>query len=160
MFLWLLLLFAVLPAVEIALLIQVFKGFGVLPTLALVLLTATVGAALARHEGLRTMRRMQEQLARGQMPAEELIDGFLILFAGAVLLTPGFVTDLWGLLILFPPTRAFFKRTVKQRLERQVLIYQSDFEPAMRGRPSAPFEIIDVTDLDDDEEEEDDRTLH
>lgn len=156
MFLWLLLLFTILPVIELSLLLQVGSVLGAAPTVGLVLLTGVVGAWLAREEGLRTVRKMQEQLAQGQMPGEELVDGFLILFAGAVLLTPGFVTDFWGMTILFPPTRALFKKLVKSRLERNVLVYQQDFSSS--ARRSAPFEIIDVTELDDDEE--DDRTLH
>ena len=161
MFLWLILMFTVLPAVELTLLIQVGRVIGLLPTLAVVLSTGVAGAWLARQEGMRTMRKVQDQLARGQMPGDELMDGFLILFAGAVLLTPGFVTDLWGLLILFPPTRAIFKAAIKHRLEQHVVLYQQQGGDPFGMRPDrgAPFQVIDVTELDDDEDDED-RVLH
>jgi UPF0716 protein FxsA len=101
--------FALLPVLEIYVLIQVGSSIGALNTIALVLLTAFAGAWLARTEGMQTMLRVRESMNRGIMPTNELVDAAIILAAGLVLLTPGFITDALGLLLLFPPTRKIFK---------------------------------------------------
>jgi UPF0716 protein FxsA len=101
--------FALLPVLEIYVLIQVGSSIGALNTIALVLLTAFAGAWLARTEGMQTMLRVRESMNRGIMPTNELVDAAIILTAGLVLLTPGFITDALGLLLLFPPTRKIFK---------------------------------------------------
>jgi UPF0716 protein FxsA len=101
--------FALLPVLEIYVLIQVGSSIGALNTIALVLLTAFAGAWLARTEGMQTMLRVRESMNRGIMPTNELVDAAIILTAGLVLLTPGFITDALGLFLLFPPTRKIFK---------------------------------------------------
>lgn len=111
------LLFAVVPVAEIYVLVSVGGVIGVLPTVALVLLTALVGAHLARMQGLAVMMRIRENLAQGFMPAEELLDGVLIFLAGMTLLTPGFLTDIMGLLILLPATRNVFKRWLRKKFD-------------------------------------------
>lgn len=109
MFAKLFIAFAVLPVIEIYVLIHVGSIIGALNTVALVLLTAFAGAWLARAEGTQTMLRIRESMHRGVMPTNELVDAAIILAAGLVLLTPGFITDGLGLLLLFPPTRKCFK---------------------------------------------------
>ncbi|NLW82620.1 MAG: membrane protein FxsA [Desulfovibrionales bacterium] len=111
------LLFAVVPVAEIYVLVSVGSVIGVLPTIALVLLTALAGAYLARMQGLSVMLRIRENLAQGYMPAEELLDGLLIFLAGMVLLAPGFLTDVAGLLILLPGTRDIFKRWLRKKFD-------------------------------------------
>ena len=111
------LLFAVIPVAEIYVLVSVGGAIGVLPTVALVLLTALAGAHLARLQGLAVMMRIRENLAQGFMPAEELLDGLLIFLAGMTLLTPGFLTDIMGLLILLPATRNIFKRWLRKKFD-------------------------------------------
>ena len=111
------LLFAVVPVAEIYVLVSVGSVIGVLPTIALVLLTALAGAHLARMQGLSVMLRIRENLAQGFMPAEELLDGLLIFMAGMVLLAPGFLTDIAGLLILLPTTRNMFKRWLRKKFD-------------------------------------------
>ena len=111
------LLFAVVPVAEIYVLVSVGEIIGVLPTIALVLLTALAGAHLARMQGLSVMLRIRENLAQGFMPAEELLDGLLIFLAGMVLLAPGFLTDIAGLLILLPTTRNMFKRWLRKKFD-------------------------------------------
>ncbi len=101
--------FAVLPVLEIYVLIHVGSAIGALNTIVLVLVTAFAGAWLARAEGMQTMLRVRESMNRGIMPTSELVDAAIILAAGLVLLTPGFITDALGLLLLFPPTRNIFK---------------------------------------------------
>mgnify|MGYP001477488057 FL=1 len=111
------LLFALVPVAEIYVLVSVGGVIGVLPTIALVLLTALAGAHLARLQGLAVMMRIRENLAQGFMPAEELLDGLLIFLAGMTLLTPGFLTDICGLLILLPVTRNVFKRWLRKKFD-------------------------------------------
>ena len=111
------LLFALVPVAEIYVLVTVGGVIGVFPTIALVLLTALAGAHLARMQGLSTMVRIRENLDQGFMPAEELLDAVLIFLAGMALLTPGFLTDLCGLLILLPATRNIFKRWLRKKFD-------------------------------------------
>ena len=111
------LLFAVVPVAEIYVLVTVGGVIGALPTVALVLLTAMAGAYLARLQGMAVMMRIRENLAQGFMPAEELLDGLLIFLAGMTLLTPGFLTDIMGLLILLPATRNMFKRWLRKKFD-------------------------------------------
>lgn len=112
MFRLLFLLFLIVPAIEIALFIQVGGIIGVIPTLLLIVITAVAGAALLRVQGLTTMVRVQETLRRGEIPAVELIEGVMLLVSGAFLLTPGFFTDMAGFLVLLPAIR----RSVATRL--------------------------------------------
>ena len=118
MFLKLFVAFAVLPVLEIYVLIQVGSRIGAANTVILVLLSALVGAWLARQEGMRTLLKIRQNMSQGIMPAEELLDALLIFVAGAVLLTPGFITDALGLLILFPPTRNRFKRWLRKKFDQ------------------------------------------
>lgn len=120
MFVRLLLLFTVVPFVELLLLIELGRHVGLAPTLALVLATGVLGAALARWQGLATLRRVQTELDAGRLPAGPLVDGLLILVAGAVLLTPGLLTDLLGFALLVPATRAAVRRWVSRALRTRV----------------------------------------
>jgi UPF0716 protein FxsA len=136
----LLLLFTVVPVLELALLIRIGRAIDLGPTLALVVLTGVVGAALARHEGLRTLARIQEHLARGEMPARELLDGLMILIAGAFLITPGVITDCLGFLLLIPPARALLRRIVTNYVKDRVAVV-----PPPRAPSAAPGdEFVDV----------------
>jgi UPF0716 protein FxsA len=116
----LVLLFTILPLVELYLLIEVGRVIGGATTIGLVLFTGILGAFLARLEGFRTLLRAQETLRSGMVPAEELLDGVLIFVAGAMLITPGILTDGTGFLILFPPTRRRFKIWLRRRFDRAV----------------------------------------
>jgi len=100
-----LLLFILVPLVEIYFLIKVGSVIGVLPTILIVILTAVLGTALLKQQGLATLRRYQQSLAQGRVPARELVEGLALAFGGALLLTPGFVTDFVGFLCLLPVTR-------------------------------------------------------
>ncbi|MEF8822682.1 MAG: FxsA family protein [Desulfohalobiaceae bacterium] len=121
----LILAFALLPVLEIYVLIEVGSVIGSLNTVAIILLTAVAGGYLARSEGSRTYYQIQNNLNQGIIPRNEIIDALLIFGAGVVLLTPGFVTDLAGLTVLFPPTRApireFLKRRFKNRMDRTTI---------------------------------------
>ncbi len=120
MLLKLFLAFSIIPALEIYILIKVGSAIGALNTLALVILSAMIGAWLARTQGLRTMLKLRENLNQGVMPAEEILDAFLILAAGLTLLTPGFITDALGLSLLFPPSRQAFKRWLRRKFDEMV----------------------------------------
>ncbi len=116
----LLLLFIVVPAVELILLIKLGGLIGVLTTIAIIVLTGAAGATLARWQGLGVLRDVQNELARGGLPVGALVDGVLILVAAALLMTPGFLTDLVGFSCLVPGFRAALKRVAWKRLEKSV----------------------------------------
>ena len=103
------LLLLAVPVAELWFIVQVADGIGVLPTILLLFVVSIAGAWLLKQQGLATWRRMRATLERGQMPAKEVVDGALILLGGALLLTPGFLTDVVGLALLFPPSRAGVK---------------------------------------------------
>jgi UPF0716 protein FxsA len=117
-FFWLLLVFFTVPLVEIYVLLEVGGIIGVLPTIAMVVLTAVIGAGLIRAQGIATLGRVRLQLERGELPAVGIIEAALLLVAGALLLTPGFVTDTIGFLILVPPLR---RRAIHSFLARRVV---------------------------------------
>lgn len=113
--------FIVVPIVELALIIQVGSSVGVLPTLGLLIFVSIVGAWLVKFQGMGVLMRMRQQLAMGQMPTEELVNGVLILVAGALMLTPGFFTDAFGLSLLIPPIRAAVRKMLSRRFTRRVI---------------------------------------
>lgn len=115
-------LFIVMPIAEMAVLIQVGTMIGVLPTIGLVLLTAVIGAALLKQQGLATLTRANQRLNSGELPAKEVAEGMILAVGGALLLTPGFITDTIGFLCLIPGTRHWF---VHQAMKRMVVRGQS-----------------------------------
>ncbi|WP_028586361.1 FxsA family protein [Desulfocurvus vexinensis] len=117
MFLRLFAAFALIPVLEIYLLIKVGSLLGAEVTIALVLASALAGAWLARQQGLGVMLRIRESMARGAAPAEEMVDALLILVAGVLLLTPGFITDTAGMALLVPPVRGRIKAALRRALE-------------------------------------------
>jgi len=119
MFLRLLLLFTIVPLLELFILIKLGSVIGVGATIAIVIGTGVLGAWLARQQGLGVLRRLNAELGAGRLPAEAMIDGLLILLAGAVLLTPGLITDTLGFVLLVPPGRAAIRRLVKAGLARR-----------------------------------------
>lgn len=120
MFRILIVLFIVIPAIELWGLIAVGKVIGPWWTVALVILTGVVGAWLAKQQGLQVFRLVQLQLSRGQMPTETLIDGVLVLIGGILLMTPGFFSDAIGLILLIPYTRMIIRHLLKLWLWRLV----------------------------------------
>lgn len=122
MFFKLFLIFAIVPAVELALLIKVGTLMGAMNTVLLVLATALLGAYLVKLEGLNVFYRFQRNLNEGIFPAEEIFDGVLLLIAGAVLITPGFVTDILGLLLVFPLSRGLIKKLIRRYMERKMTL--------------------------------------
>jgi len=153
----LLILFTVVPLVELALLLWIGSLTGWRLTLLLVLLTGIVGAGLARHQGIRCWLRVQQQLRAGQLPADPLVDGLMILVAGALLVTPGVLTDLFGFGLLLPPFRRILKRWLSRRFADRIVVSPPRHTwppPDDRDRHD---EIIDsrVIDVPPEEEEED-----
>ncbi len=120
MFLKLFLAFTLIPVAEIYLLIKLGAFLGAFNTVAIIILTGFAGAALARMQGLQTMQRIRLSLEQGVVPTEEMIDALLIFIAGIVLLTPGFITDMAGILLLFPPTRRHIKRFLKIKFDQWI----------------------------------------
>ncbi|MEZ4524734.1 MAG: FxsA family protein [Desulfobacterales bacterium] len=112
--------FTLIPAAEIFLFIEIGKTIGTLNTFLLVILSGFAGAWLARMQGMQTLLRVRASLDQGIMPAEELVDAVIIFAAGVVLLTPGFLTDVMGLVLLFPPTRFHFKRFLRHHFDEWV----------------------------------------
>ena len=117
MLLKLFLAFTIIPIIEIYLLIEIGSIFGALTAVILVILTGFLGAFLARMQGLQTLFRIQGCLREGRMPSGELMDALLIIIAGLVLLTPGFLTDSVGFLLLIPATRNSIKYWLRRQIE-------------------------------------------
>ena len=117
MLLKLFLAFTIIPIIEIYLLIEIGSMFGALTAVTFVILTGFLGAFLARMQGLQTLYRIQESLREGRMPSGELLDALLIVIAGLVLLTPGFLTDSVGFLLLIPATRNSIKYWLRRQIE-------------------------------------------
>src|SRR5205809_5950188 len=109
------LLFIGVPILELYVIIRVGEAIGVLPTIALLIGDSLLGTALLRSQGRATWRRFREAVNAGRPPAREVLDGGLVIFGGALLLTPGFVTDVFGIVFLLPPTRALVRRMLVRR---------------------------------------------
>ena len=116
----LVLLFTVIPALEIYLLIQVGSVIGGINTMLLIVATGVVGAHYTRMQGFAVVSRLQESMYAGRTPANELVDGAMLLLGGAMLLTPGLLTDAFGLSLVFPPSREFWKRLFLEWLRRKI----------------------------------------
>lgn len=108
--------FLVVPLIELAVIIQVAEAITVGPTLALLIVDSIIGAWLVRREGRRAWRAFREALNAARWPGDEVVQGALVLLGGALLLTPGFVTDVVGLLAVLPPTRAVVSRVIRDRV--------------------------------------------
>ena len=144
----LLLLFVIVPAAELALLIQAGIYLGTWLTLALIVFTGIVGAYLARRQGLSVLTRAQKQMARGEVPAGSLADGVMILVAGALLMTPGIFTDAFGFSLLVPGFRNLIKDTLLARFRKAVeenrlhvhvsgMGFDADSGPVVDSRPES-----------------------
>ena len=112
--------FTLIPFCEIYLLIKIGNHLGAFNTILVVIITGFLGAYLARLQGIKTMMRVRESLNRGELPAEEMLDALLIFIAGIVLLTPGFITDVAGIGILIPNTRAWFKHRLRRKFDQWI----------------------------------------
>ncbi|MEN8728286.1 MAG: FxsA family protein [Desulfuromonadales bacterium] len=120
MFIKLLIIFVFIPVMELYILIETGRMIGIGATLGLIIMTGVAGAWLARSQGLEILQRIQHDTAKGQMPAQTLIDGALILVGGLLLLTPGFFTDALGFSFLIPLSRELWRKALSVWLEKQV----------------------------------------
>jgi len=116
MFRILFLFFIVVPIIEIAVIMQVGALLGIWPTVAIVIFTAWFGAKKVREQGLATLTSVQTKMAQGEMPSDEIIAGLMLLIAGVLLLTPGFVTDAFGIALLFEPVRQYIAHAVRSKI--------------------------------------------
>ena len=145
----LLLLFIALPAVELALLIEIGRRVGTLETIGLIVVTGIVGAATARSQGLRVLSRLREEMSAGQMPTDSLLDGVMILVASALLVTPGVLTDAFGFLCLVPSFRGLVKRGIVRRIRSAIEDGRVQVDAMHFGEP--PDRVINVTPPSDEE---------
>ena len=127
MFAALALLFLVVPFAELYVIIQIGQAIGALPTIAILVIDSLVGAWLVKREGLAVLRRAQAQIQRGVVPGTELVDGVLILFAGALMLTPGFLTDILATFLLIPPVRVVVRRMLGSQLAKRATLHLERF---------------------------------
>jgi UPF0716 protein FxsA len=146
--------FIVVPIAELYVIIQVGQAIGALPTIALLLADSVLGSWLLRSQGRAAWRRFNEALAAGRAPARETADGALIIFGGALLLTPGFITDVFGLLFLLPPTRAVIRAYLTRRVFGRVVVAMPGPGPrARRPRRVREDDVVEGTAVDVDSPE-------
>src|SRR5262245_25165303 len=124
----------VVPLVEIYVFIPVGQAIGALWTIALLVLDSILGSLLMRSQGRTAWRRFNAAIAEGRIPAREVLDGALVIFGGALLLTPGFVTDIFGALFLVPPTRSVIRRVLVRRFTGRIYV-------ATPGRRNGGFDV-------------------
>ena len=134
----LLALFVIVPIVELAAILQVGDWIGFWPTIALLVADSILGAVLMRTQGRTAWRRFNAALAEGRAPAREVLDGVLVIFGGALLLTPGFITDIAGIAFLLPPTRAALRALLVRRFAHRMVV------SAVGGRRRAARRAYDV----------------
>jgi UPF0716 protein FxsA len=133
----LLALFVVVPLVELYVIIQVGQAIGALPTIAILLADSILGSLLLRSQGRAAWRRFNAAIAEARVPGREVMDGVLVVFGGALLLTPGFVTDVFGVLFLLPPTRAVVRRLLGRRVLRRLSVAS----PRRGRRPPGDWDV-------------------
>jgi len=159
----LLLLMIAVPIGEIAVFIEAGDQFGLWPTLGVVVLTAIIGTSFLRLQGLGVLRRVQESLARGEMPVSEMFDGLCLLIAGALLLTPGFITDGVGFALLVTPLRRAIAAQIARHLMQSGRVAAGSAQGPYNTRPGPHGTVIDGEFEEvspDDKDDDDDRAPH
>ena len=116
----LLIIFIILPILELAVLLRLDNAIGLFQTIILIFLTGIIGAWLVRQQGINILFRIKKEINNGNIPAKEMIDGVMLLIAGAVLITPGLITDTFGFLLLIPYTRNFIRKWIRNRIKKYV----------------------------------------
>jgi UPF0716 protein FxsA len=137
MLLPLVLLFILVPIAELAVIIQVGEAIGVWWTIALLIADSILGSVLMRSQGRAAWRRFNDTTRAGRVPAREVLDGALVIFGGALLLTPGFITDVLGLFLLLPPTRAVVRTVLARRLAHRLVVSMT----GPRVRPRRDYDV-------------------
>ncbi|MDX6697702.1 MAG: protein FxsA [Solirubrobacteraceae bacterium] len=143
MILVLVLLFIVVPIAELYVIIQVGQAIGALPTIAILVADSLIGSMLLRSQGRLAWRRFNEAMSAGRPPAREVLDGALVIFGGAFLITPGFLTDVIGVFLLLPPTRAVARRMLVGVFSRRFVV--GALGRRGRGRGGAPDYDVEGT---------------
>lgn len=144
MFLRLLAAFILIPLIELILLLRLSDMTSWQTTLLIVVVTGVIGSALARHEGIQAWYRFRTALAEGRPPSQEIQDGMMIIFAAALLLTPGLLTDAVGFTLLVPPGRAFVRRLIGRRFQSKFNVNVGAPPQAGPARSSDPY-TVDAT---------------
>ena len=139
----LVILFILLPIAEIYVIVKVGEAIGILPTLAILVLDGFLGAAIARSQGRAAWIRFNRALAEGRMPGREAFDGAMIIVGGAFLLAPGFITDVIGLVLILPPTRAAFRGLIARMARRRMTMAPRVifFGGSARGPAPPPYDV-------------------
>ena len=139
------LLFTVVPVAELYLLFEVSDIIGGWDTILLVIVTGIVGAYMARSQGLSIIMNTQKQLAQGQIPTDHIVHGFLVFIGGILLVTPGFVTDIFGLSLVFPLTRVLYINSVKKYFKNKITSGNIHFYTNVNGEWHSSEDYRDVT---------------
>jgi UPF0716 protein FxsA len=114
-------IFVLVPLAELYVILKVGDAIGTLPTLALLVADSLLGSWLLKSQGRAVWRRFNETMRSGRVPHREIVDGVLVIFGGAFLITPGFITDVVGVALLIPPTRALIRRSLQRRMEKRAV---------------------------------------
>lgn len=144
------------PIIEIYVIVKVGESIGYIPTFGLLVAISVLGSGLIKREGLRVLRSFTEQVNKGQVPSQQIVEGITILVAGALLLAPGFVTDALGLVLLLPPVRAVVVNLVTRRTTQRVTVIRATYDGPIvdiRGQITGNDNIIDVDPVEGDEEQ-------
>lgn len=143
MFARLFLLFTATSLLEIFILVKVGGFLGAWPTVGLVIVTALVGSSLVRSQGIQTMFKVQERMNQGEMPGQQLVEGMMLVIAGVLLVTPGFVTDFLGLMLLQPNVRAHLAKGAMSKFQLQMMSpgagFQGGFQSYDGNETASPF---------------------
>jgi UPF0716 protein FxsA len=138
-------IFIVVPLAELYVIFKVGDAIGIPLTLAILVADSVIGSLLLKSQGRAVWKRFNETMREGRIPHQEVLDGVLVIFGGAFLITPGFLTDIIGILLLVPPTRALFRRLVQRRIARRTVVARPraswDVEGTATERPEPDFEL-------------------
>lgn len=137
-------LFVVVPLAELYVIYTVGDAIGILPTLAILVADSLLGSWLLKMQGRAVWRRFNETLRAGRVPTREIVDGVLVIFGGAFLITPGFITDVVGVLLLLPPTRSLFRRGLQRQFERRAVEVGGGAPPGRHRTRPRPGQAYDV----------------
>jgi UPF0716 protein FxsA len=146
MFQLLFVLFIIIPIIEITVIIQVGDLLGLWPTVAIVILSAWLGAKYVRQQGLATLQSVQTKMAQGEMPSGEIVTGLMLLVAGVLLVTPGFVTDIFGLSLLIPAVRKSIAAQAQKYINVKAAAHGSAFKQGQQGQQGQQGRTFDHSD--------------
>jgi UPF0716 protein FxsA len=141
----LILIFVLVPLAELYVIFKVGDAIGIVPTLLILVADSLIGSMLLKSQGRAVWNRFNETMRAGRIPHQEVVDGVLVIFGGAFLITPGFLTDIIGIMLLVPPTRALFRKFVQRRISRRTVVARQrpswDVEGTASERPDPEFEL-------------------